>query len=367
MSDDRSTLFDVSVSTDSRGVDVQTLDSMIARFESVTCSPRRTVDRCLCFSDQTWVKSLDCLSCQRIWVQYDGPLLLLFSLRKIAVHMATILFKAQWLVTSRYGLWVLSPVLMLSLALFTPVTAAARARPKRDSSATRVAKTQAKKLFVEGVKLFDEGYYPQAIAKFQTALRLFRNPRIHARIALCYKWIGNNLKALHHYERFLAEFRPRTGNRKDHLIRKRIEVEVRNLLKLVARIRVRMQTPAGAEVQIDGRIIGRAPLEREIRHNPGSVTVTAGAKGFYPFRRVLRLTVGATTTVRISLIKIKPGVRIVTRPSTPVYRRWWFWTVVGFGVAAAATATTLGVYYGIPGETRQPMGVPVFLDQGRTR
>lgn len=43
--------------------------------------------------------------------------------------------------------------------------------------------------------------------------------------------------------------------------------------------------------------------------------------------------------------------------TTPVYRRWWFWALVGGGVAVA-TGTTLGIYYG----TRPSDQTDVFLE-----
>ena len=42
---------------------------------------------------------------------------------------------------------------------------------------------------------------------------------------------------------------------------------------------------------------------------------------------------------------------------TPVYKRWWFWALVGGG-AAVATGTTLGIYYG----TRPSENTDIYLD-----
>ena len=51
----------------------------------------------------------------------------------------------------------------------------------------------------------------------------------------------------------------------------------------------------------------------------------------------------------------KPYLRRTAR--TPVYKRWWFWALIGGGVAAA-TGTALGVYYG----TKRSEKTDVYLE-----
>jgi len=62
---------------------------------------------------------------------------------------------------------------------------------------------QYRKLFREGIKKFDGGYYKEAIATFKKADAYHKTAKIHTRIALCYKWLGENGKALKHYKTFL--------------------------------------------------------------------------------------------------------------------------------------------------------------------
>lgn len=60
-----------------------------------------------------------------------------------------------------------------------------------------------RRLFKEGIKKFDGGYYNEAIALYKKADTQHKTAKIHARIALCYKWLGNNQEALKHYRLFL--------------------------------------------------------------------------------------------------------------------------------------------------------------------
>ncbi|MFC1810805.1 tetratricopeptide repeat protein [Patescibacteria group bacterium] len=60
-----------------------------------------------------------------------------------------------------------------------------------------------RRYFKQGIKKFDLGNYNEAIALFKKADEYQKTAKIHTRIALCYKWLGNKAKALKHYKLFL--------------------------------------------------------------------------------------------------------------------------------------------------------------------
>lgn len=222
-------------------------------------------------------------------------------------------------------------------------------------------RTVAVPIFKEGIALFDQGYYLKAIVKFKLAYYHFPSPKIHTRLALCYKWLGNNLQALEHYERFLEAFKNPT-TQADKVLVKQVKMEVRNLLMLVGQLTIQMAKPAGADIRVNGLKIGEAPIDRTLRLVPGPINVTATHKGFYTFKRDLQLNPSQKVTVKISLVKIKPKVikKVVMIHETPIYKRWWFWTAIGALVAGGAAG--IGAWQGTKTEKRSPSGIPLPHD-----
>lgn len=84
----------------------------------------------------------------------------------------------------------------------------------------------------------------------------------------------------------------------------------------------------GARIEVDGRVVGQVPTE--LRLAPGEHRVTLRAEGYEDNTVELVLATGETKRVRI-----EPG-------ESPLYERWWFWTIGG-GLLAGAGATALGV------------------------
>ncbi len=251
--------------------------------------------------------------------------------------------------------------LQATSALAAPTPAASPPRRGADYQKARV-------LFKEGIKAFDDGYYNQAITKFKAALKLFPSPKIHTRIALCYKWLGNNLMALQHYEIFLKKAPKNPTKQRDIALRKRVvEKMIPQLLNVIGQLRVSIAKPEGAEVRINGKPIGVAPLNRLIRLNPGLIAVSASFKGYYGWKKDLVLKPKQTMKLPITLIKIKPKVikKVIKIKATPIYKRWWFWTAIGALVAGGVTA--LGVTLGIQDNPRDLSGTTLRHDSLRLR
>ncbi len=92
-----------------------------------------------------------------------------------------------------------------------------------------------------------------------------------------------------------------------------------------------VRTKPSADISIDGRPIGRTPLE--IRLSPGAHTLVAQAPGHEKERIPMTLALGDRREINLEL-----------REPPSVLSRWWFWTgaavVVGAGVFGIYAATT---------------------------
>lgn len=102
--------------------------------------------------------------------------------------------------------------------------------------------------------------------------------------------------------------------------------------------------PAGANVFVNARLIGQAPVETRLP--PGTYTVVARKEGHKDALREVKLAAGATERLALKIQPIEPAVAVVPPPAAvagaPLYEEWWFWTAIGVGTAAIIVPT---VYY----------------------
>lgn len=256
----------------------------------------------------------------------------------------------------------LPPLALVILLMAAPPAASA---PGSAAASRPAAFREARKVFRQGIALFDAGDYRGAIEAFQRALVLYPSPKIHTRIALAYQWLGEPLKALEHCEIFLRAFPEQPKGAADVALRERTEKVAAELRRKIAYVTVVAEGPPGLDVRLDGRPLGAVPLRRVIRLMPGAHHVTATAGGHYPFQRDLRLAAGERVVVAVTLVKVTPKVitRVVVtgaaaRPR-PFYKQWWFWTAVGIVVAGATGATA---WWLSRPELRDPTGLPLRYD-----
>lgn len=219
----------------------------------------------------------------------------------------------------------------------TPTPTPDRRGPKLDPA----KKAEALKHLRAGLQLYNAGEYQKAIVEYQKAYRLYPSPKLYPNLGSCYKYMGQNLKAIGYYERFLAETEMDSPDPTIVRLRRNCRLEIKTLMKRIARLRVVVKV-VGAQVKIGGRLPLASPVDKRFRYNPGRVSILVKKKGYYPFDRTVVLKAGAEQLVRVLLLqKIKPKVVIKIKPSTPIYKRWWLWTAIGVLVAGGVTATAV--------------------------
>lgn len=90
--------------------------------------------------------------------------------------------------------------------------------------------------------------------------------------------------------------------------------------------------PEGAEVRLDGEIIGVTPMERPVV--PGKAVVRVSKEGFIGIEREVELVEGVAESLTFELEKVPS--RLPSRP--------WGWVSLGLGVAALGAAATFAVF-----------------------
>lgn len=219
----------------------------------------------------------------------------------------------------------------------TPAPTLARRAPRLDPT----KKAAALKHLQAGLQLYNAGEYPKAIAQYKKAYALYPSPKLYPNIGSCYKYMGQNLKAIIYYERFLAETEMDSADASIVRLRRMCRLEIKLLKKLIGRLRVIVKVP-GAVVKVAGLSPLRSPVDKRYRFNPGRISILVKKKGFYPFDRTVVIKADAEQVVKVLLLrKIKPKVVIRIKPATPIYKRWWFWTAIGSLVAGGVTAAAV--------------------------
>jgi hypothetical protein len=109
---------------------------------------------------------------------------------------------------------------------------------------------------------------------------------------------------------------------------------------------------AGAEVYLDGKLLGRTPLPVQHGLAVGSYALRVSKPGYVDVAEKVRVRFQKTAQVVVKLeaprTRGAPSAeRKLERPA-PWYARWWFWTIVG--VAAVGAGAGLG--YALAGTNR---------------
>jgi tetratricopeptide (TPR) repeat protein len=193
------------------------------------------------------------------------------------------------------------------------------------------------------VAAYDAGRFEEALTEFEAADRLYPRPRLRFNVAASYRALGRNVEALEAYERFLEDPTGDPGDRQD---------AEDAIVELAARVgALEVSAEPGAEVTVDGRSHGAAPLARAVRLAPGSHQVAVDKKGYLPFRKAVALEAGQTARLEVVLAPAPatPGPLVGgdTPPAPegkrPFYKSPWFWTGAAL-VAAGAAATVWALW-----------------------
>jgi tetratricopeptide (TPR) repeat protein len=178
---------------------------------------------------------------------------------------------------------VLLPLLAAFLVLSLPCRAS---DPKADS----------KKLFADGIKLFNNGEIEEALGKFHKAYVAYPHWKIRKNIGLCYMKLGENVLALQELYGYLEEGKSDLTEKEKQTVMNVIF----EILQNVGIVRF-LQLPPAAEVVVDGQSNSDAALGKDIYVDPGLHVVsvlTADDKVLY--RQEMNLAPGELKEIDIS-------------------------------------------------------------------
>lgn len=219
---------------------------------------------------------------------------------------------------------------------------------------------EAKLHFEKAQTAYKLGQFEEAVREYEAAYRAMPDPAFLFNIAQSqrqqYRVDKKSFrlhKALSLYKSYLREM-PEAPNRET--VQKLIE-ELHQLLsqmedraqqtdqdekKREARLVIRGESAEGGQVTLDGKLVGTVPVSLQVE--PGVHLVRVTRPGYKPYSTSITVSAGLKLDLPVALESVSGGRR---DEGTPVYKAWWFWTIIGVAVAGGAGT---GIYFATRGD-----------------
>ena len=221
-----------------------------------------------------------------------------------------------------------SPFRATALAVALALTAPSWAWAAPNKTPTAEDLAEARKRYDRALELSDEGNYDDALIELQRAYELAPTYRLLYNLGVVSVAVHDYVKALDYFDRYLKE----GGTDIEATRVEEVEKQMERLRPRIARISVTVSVP-GADVRLDDREIGRAPLSTEIPVNAGRHKVSATAPGYLPSDAFVELAGAESRRVNLTLIEEQVAVQ---KPSKPF--PWLGWGITAaLGAGAAVT------------------------------
>lgn len=183
--------------------------------------------------------------------------------------------------------------------------------------------------FRRGVELYAAGDYRAALIEFQRAYEIAPNYRVLFNLGQASFQLHDYAEAKRSFERYLEE----GGGEISEDRRTEVELELSTLAQYISTLDVVVNVD-GAEISVDGQIVGTSPLGDPAALSAGRREVIVSLEGYGPVTRVVDLAGGEQATVEIDLLSL---TEMPTKLSTG------FWVAAIATGAVAIGAITTGV------------------------
>jgi hypothetical protein len=155
--------------------------------------------------------------------------------------------------------------------------------PLRAEAENEAAKAAARAKVQEGVARYTRGELQGALDLFDEAFALFPTPVIQFNRAQALRGLHREAEAAHALEEFLREASTASPER-----RKEAEQDLRETKRVLGRLKVACDVD-GAEVLVDGRLVGKTPLAAPVWVKAGTRQVKVQKAGLPTFARSLEV------------------------------------------------------------------------------
>jgi hypothetical protein len=202
------------------------------------------------------------------------------------------------------------------------------------------AKAAAHAHFDRGLSASNDQRFGEAAVEFEKAYELFPDFHVLYNIGKVRVALGRSAEAVDAFEAYLAKGGAEVGAERKQEVRDAIATQMSH----VATLAIRVSPGDGAELRLDGKLVGLSPLAGPLRVTEGKHTVEAMLPGRPVQLRELELPGASTLDVALDfplaapLAPAPPPVSLVAAPETreaPRHSR-----VIGYGIAGAGLVAT---------------------------
>jgi len=212
---------------------------------------------------------------------------------------------------------------------------------------TAADRARARELLQQGISAIDGGGFESARQTLLEAWKLQRSYDVAGALGQAELELGRYRDAAEHLEYSIRDFPPSESR----TLRAKVEDALSNARKQVASLRV-TAAPAGAEILVDGKLVGRSPLEGPIFVDPGTHRLDAQLDGYASNTSTIQAAAGSEQDIQLTLTKADatsaattPGY-VAASDVTPRRNYAPALIVGGIGVATAAIGVGLLVAAG---------------------
>lgn len=192
--------------------------------------------------------------------------------------------------------WISRVPLTFAFVALSLVSVNPEARAQTTGSDTSTAKTdQARELMLKGNRHFEKGEWDKAYAAYIASWALKRHYSLAGNLAEVESKLGKHRDAAEHLQYYLATL-PK-GRDKD---RQRALKQFAEARKHIATLTLVVNS-SGAEVKIDGALLGKSPLEFDVFVEPGEHRIEATLDGHEPATKELNAAAGETREIVLTL------------------------------------------------------------------
>ena len=171
---------------------------------------------------------------------------------------------------------------------------------------TEKEKAEAKKFFKEGVIYFEGEKHAQALESFKKSYKLRPLWAIRFNLGLCYKELGMYTRAKHEFHLFLEE----GGSQVKSSMKKQVEQELAQLAGTIAVMKIELNVK-GAQISMDGKSIGKSPIDRKVEIDPGLHILSITKSGYEPLEEEFILSKGERKSFKLALTSIEGEEKVI--------------------------------------------------------
>ncbi|WP_437827787.1 PEGA domain-containing protein [Sorangium sp. So ce1153] len=189
----------------------------------------------------------------------------------------------------------------LAIALTAPASSAQTAAGSPGAAEVDALTDKARQLYDEGLAALNRSRWAEAHASFLAAWRIKQHYQIASNLGVAELRLGKHRDAAEHLSWYLREApAERTAQRQ------RAEALLKEALAKVASVTV-STVPAGAEVTVDGAVVGRTPMTLPVFLEPGPHVISAELDGYKPAQEQTEPAVGDAIGITLHLVRSDAG------------------------------------------------------------